>query len=67
MDSVGEGEGGTNQEIRIDIYTLSCIKQIASGKWLYSTGSSVQCSVGTWRDGMGVGGRLKREGIYVYV
>ena len=26
----GEGEGGTNWEIRIDIYTLPCVKQIAS-------------------------------------
>ena len=25
-DTVGEGEGGTNWEIRIDIYTLPCVK-----------------------------------------
>ena len=30
----GEGERGTNCEIRIDIYTLPCIKQIASGNML---------------------------------
>ena len=33
----GVGEGGTKWEIRIDIYTLPCIKQIASGKLLYGT------------------------------
>ena len=27
MDIEGEGEGGTNWEIRIDIYTLPCVKQ----------------------------------------
>ena len=65
----GEGEGGTNWEIRIDIYTLPCVKQIASGNLLYSTGSSSWCSVVTYMGGMGVGveGRSKREGIYVYI
>ena len=33
------GEGGMNWEIRIDIYTLQCVKQIPSGNLLYSTGS----------------------------
>ena len=36
-----------NWKIRIDIYTLPCAKQIASGKPLYSTGCSAQCSVMT--------------------
>ena len=36
-----------NWEISIDIYTLSCVKQIASGNLLYSTGSSAGCSVVT--------------------
>ena len=33
------------------------------------TGSSAQCSVTTYRSGMGVevGGRLKREGIDIYI
>ena len=26
VDTVGEGEGGTNWEISIDIYTLPCVK-----------------------------------------
>ena len=30
----GEGEGGTNWEIRIDIHTLPCVKQIDSGNLL---------------------------------
>ena len=50
-----------------DMYTLSCIKEMAGGKLPYSTGSfgSVLCDdlreVG-WR-----GERLNREGIYVYI
>ena len=31
VDTGWEGEGGTNWDIRIDIYTLPCVKQIASG------------------------------------
>ena len=61
----GGGEGGSNWEIRIDIHTLTFIKQIASGKLLYGTGSSGCCSVMTQRGGIRVGGRLKREGIYI--
>ena len=34
------GEGEMNWEIRIDIYTLTYVKQVASGKQLYSRGSS---------------------------
>ena len=53
------------------MHTLLCVKWIASGKRLYSTGSSAQCSVMPrgvgWGMGWGVGGRLKREGIYVHI
>ena len=53
--TVGEGEGGTNWEIRTDPYTLSCVKQIARRKLLYSTRSSGWCSVLTgevdWGEG----------------
>ena len=38
----------------IYIYTLPCVKQIVSGKLLYNTGSSAQCSMTT--RGMGWGG-----------
>ena len=46
------------------IFTLPHIKQIASGKLLYSTGSSAQCSV-AWNGGRE--GRFRREGIYAYL
>ena len=39
MDTVGEGERGTNGESSIDIYTLPCVKQIAGEMLLYNTGS----------------------------
>lgn len=26
VDTVGEGEGGTNWAVRIDVYTLTCAK-----------------------------------------
>ena len=47
VDATEEGEGGMNWEMRIDVYTLPCIKQIVSGKLLCSTRSSAQCSVMT--------------------
>ena len=66
MDT-GEGRGsGMNWEIGIDIYTLPCVRQVASGNLLYSTGSTVRCSVVTYMGGM-VGRGSKREGIYVYI
>ena len=46
VDTGGRG-GGVNWEIRTDTFTLPCGKQIASGKMLYSTGSSAQGSVVT--------------------
>ena len=42
-----------NEESSIDIYK-PCVKQTASGKLLYNTGSSAWCSGMTRRDGMGV-------------
>ena len=54
MNKANKGEDGTDWEIRTDIYTLPCVKQIANGKLLYSTGCSAQCSVMTWKGGMGV-------------
>ena len=42
-----EGEAGTNWESSIDVYTLPCVKQIASGKLLHSTGRSARCSLMT--------------------
>ena len=55
VDTVGEEKRGTNGESRINIYTLSCVKQIAGEKLLYNTGSPAWHSVMTSRDGMGRG------------
>jgi len=59
-----EGEGGTNWEYitEIYIYVLPCVKWIASGKLLYSTGSSTQCFVTTWKVEMGWGLGEVQEG-----
>ena len=67
MDTVGEGEGGRNWESRTYIYILPCVKQIASRKLLYSIGSPARHTVNDLEECDGwVGGRFKREGIYVY-
>ena len=67
----GEGEGGTNWEIRIDIYIPPCVKQVASWKLLQNIGSSARCSVmiqrGGRRGGVVVGGRSKRKEICEYI
>ena len=47
VDTVGGGQGGMNQEIRTDIYTLPYVKQTASGNLLHNTASSAWCSVMT--------------------
>ena len=51
------------------IYTLPCVKQIASGKLLYGHRelSLVLCDDLEGWDWGEVRGRLKREGIYVYL
>ena len=56
-----------SSEKSIDIYTLSCVKQIASGKLRCVPGSSAWCSVMIYKVGckVGVGRRLTRMGIYV--
>lgn len=61
---------GTNWERSIDIYMLSYVKQIATGKLLHSTVSSAGCSVMTLRCGMGrvawEGGSKGRDYMYTY-
>ena len=47
VDTVGAGGNGPNGESSVDIDTLPCVKQTASGKLLYSTGCSAQGSVMT--------------------
>ena len=46
-----------------EVYTLPCVKQIASGKLLYNTRTPARRSVMA----CGMGRRLRREGIYVYL
>ena len=43
----GVGEGGTNGEGSMKLYTLTYVKQIASGNLLYDSGNSNQGSVTT--------------------
>ena len=67
MDTAGEGEGGVNSREALDIYITICK---TDGQWeaMHNIGNSTYGhSVTTWRGGMGVGGRLKREGTYVYL
>ena len=60
---VGEGRGGMNREIRFDINISITMCKLASRKPPSSRGSSAQRSVMT----SVVGGRLRREGMYVYM
>ena len=55
--------------LQVAIYTQPCVKQIASGKLLYNTGSSTQYYMTIQMDGIGwgVGRRFKREGTCVYL
>ena len=39
VDTEREGESGTNGKSSINVYTLSCIKQIACEKLVYNTRS----------------------------
>ena len=61
------GLDGTNWEIRIDVYKLPCVKQIARRNLLYSTESSARYSdsLDGWNEELEV--RTKRKGIYVYI
>ena len=55
MDTVGEGESGTNGESNTNIRTLSGVRWIAGEKLLGSTGSPLWYSVMTWKAGLGGG------------
>ena len=62
-------EGGMNWKSSIDIHTPPCVKQISIGKLLHSTGRAQLCAL-WWPRGVAWGrlrGRLKREGIFVYL
>ena len=63
------GDGGVNCESSIKTYPLPYVKQIASGKLLYNTGSSAWCSLTTERSGIGLGWEVdsKEKGhMYTY-
>ena len=63
VDTVGEGDHGTNGEIGIETYTLPYVKQITSGNLLYDTGSSKPVLCGNVEVWNGVGsGREVQEG-----
>ena len=49
--------------------TLPYIEEIAKGNLLYGSGNSNGGCVSIYRDGLGkeLGGRFKKEGIYVYL
>lgn len=59
VDTDGKGEDGTNGECSIDVYTLPCLKQAASG-------SSALSSVMTLEGGMGGQESCPRGRGYVY-
>ena len=61
------GCGGMKWENEIDMCTLLCVNKIASGKLLFGTGRSAQCSVMTWRRGVwgGGGGGSKGRGYMI--
>ena len=41
VDAAEEGEGGPKGKSSADLYALPCVKQTASGKLPYNTGSPV--------------------------
>ena len=45
VNTVREGEGGTNENSSMKTCTLSCVKQIPCGSLLCDTGKSTQCSL----------------------
>ena len=42
---------GVNWKVGSDVFTLLCVKQVSSGKLLYSIGSSARCSAMTLEGG----------------
>ena len=58
-----------NWELGTDALALPYVTPAARGNLLYSAGSSAGCSVSSYRDRMRgwVGGKSKREGMYVNI
>ena len=67
LDSVEGGKDGMIWENSTEAYTLSYVKQRASGSLMYDAGTQSQCSVTTWRDGVGkefgAGCRMERTNV----
>ena len=61
VDTVEEGERGTNGESSISICIVSGVKWLVGEKLLCGKGITVWTSVMTWRDGIEAG-REDREG-----
>ena len=62
-----EGEGGMNWESGTETHTLLYVKLDSHWKLLHDAGSSNLVLWDNLEGRDGVGGRLKREGIYVYL
>ena len=62
VDTMGEGDSGTNDEGSFNMHTISCIKQIADGKLLCNTGGAAWWSVMTPRGGVGEEREAQEEG-----
>ena len=62
------GEGEMHRKSNMETYITLC-KIDSQGNLLNGSGNSNRGSVSTWSGGMGreMGGRFKREGIYVYL
>ena len=59
--------GGDGLDSSTDIYTLPCVNWRASGRLLYSRGSSAPCSVTTHRGGMGGEEAHEQEDISIHI
>ena len=55
-------QGGINQEVGIDTYTLLYVKQVINKDLLYSTGKYTQYFVITYK-----GKESEKEYIYIYI
>ena len=64
MDTMGEGEGGTNRESSVETYTLPFVKYKSGGNLLYDVGSSdpLLCDNLEGWDGVGGGREVQKGG-----
>ena len=64
MDTMGEGEGGTNRESSVETYTLPFVKYISGGNLLNDVGNSdpLLCDNLEGWDGVGGGREVQKGG-----